>query len=108
MLHAESLADAQGRTIAYLRLSLTDRCNFRCNYCSASDNEVPEGLLTRPEIARIVGVLARMGIRRVRLTGGEPTLRKDLVDIAAGIKATPGIAEVALSTNGHRLQELAA
>lgn len=107
MFHAESLSDAQGRVIAYLRLSLTDRCNFRCNYCSASDNEIPEGLLTRAEISRIIGVLAHMGIRRVRLTGGEPTLRKDLVAIATEIKQTPGISEVALSTNGHRLAELA-
>jgi cyclic pyranopterin phosphate synthase len=107
MLHAEELSDAQGRRIAYLRLSLTDRCNFRCNYCSASDHEIAEGLLTRAEIRRIIGVLARMGIRRVRLTGGEPTLRKDLVAIAAEIKQTPGIDEVALSTNGHRLADLA-
>jgi GTP 3',8-cyclase len=107
MLHAQELLDAQGRRIAYLRLSLTDRCNFKCNYCSASEHEIAEGLLTRAEIGRIVGVLARMGIRRVRLTGGEPTLRKDVVAIAAEVKQIPGIDEVALSTNGHRLADLA-
>jgi cyclic pyranopterin phosphate synthase len=102
-----SLRDAQGREIAYLRLSLTDRCNFRCGYCSAGETERPDHLLARAEIARLVAVLGRLGVRRVRLTGGEPTLRKDVVEVAADVRATPGIAEVALSTNGHRLPELA-
>ncbi len=101
------LADSQGRLIAYLRLSLTDRCNFRCQYCSPSQYEAPDRILTRAEIGRLVGLFARLGVRRVRLTGGEPTLRKDLVGIAADLRATPGIDEVALSTNGHRLAELA-
>jgi cyclic pyranopterin phosphate synthase len=103
----EPLRDAQGRTIAYLRVSLTDRCNFRCSYCSAGDTESPEHLLTRSEIARLFAIVAPLGVRRVRLTGGEPTLRKDVVAIAADARATPGISEVALSTNGHRLAELA-
>ncbi|HUK65587.1 MAG TPA: GTP 3',8-cyclase MoaA [Anaeromyxobacteraceae bacterium] len=102
-----SLKDAQGRTIAYLRLSLTDRCNFRCGYCSVSDYDDPRSVLTRPEIARLAAIFARLGVRRIRLTGGEPTLRKDLLDIAADLTATPGIEEVALTTNGHRLRELA-
>ncbi|HUL58233.1 MAG TPA: GTP 3',8-cyclase MoaA [Anaeromyxobacteraceae bacterium] len=106
-LRPEPLRDAQGRTIAYVRLSLTDRCNFRCGYCSAAENEAPEHLLTFQEIARLLGLLARAGVRRVRLTGGEPTLRKDVVAIAAAARATPGVEEVALSTNGHRLRELA-
>ncbi|GEJ59023.1 GTP 3',8-cyclase MoaA [Anaeromyxobacter diazotrophicus] len=101
------LQDAQGRLIAYLRLSLTDRCNFRCNYCSPSEYEEPSSVLTRPELARLVGVFARLGVRRVRLTGGEPTLRKDLVAIAGDVGATLGVEEVALTTNGHRLAELA-
>ena len=101
------LVDAQGRVIAYLRLSLTDRCNFRCSYCSVSDYEEPASVLTRPELARLVGAFARLGVRRVRLTGGEPTLRKDLVAIAADVRGTLGIEEVALTTNGHRLAELA-
>jgi cyclic pyranopterin phosphate synthase len=101
------LTDAQGRVIAYLRLSLTDRCNFRCSYCSVSDYEEPSSVLTRAEIARLVGIFARLGVRRVRLTGGEPTLRKDLVAIAADVRATLGIEEVALTTNGHRLADLA-
>jgi cyclic pyranopterin phosphate synthase len=104
---SEILKDAQGRIIAYLRISLTDRCNFRCDYCSPSSYEDPERILTRAELARLVRVLAGLGVRRVRLTGGEPTLRKDLVGIATDVRQTPGVEEVALSTNGHRLAELA-
>lgn len=103
-----ALKDAQGRAIAYLRLSLTDRCNFRCEYCSVSDYEDPAAVLTRAELARLTAVFARLGVRRVRLTGGEPTLRRDVVAIAADVRATPGVEEVAITTNGHRLAELAA
>ncbi len=104
----EPLRDAQGRGIAYLRLSLTDRCNFRCGYCSSAVSpEAAENLLSRAELARVMTLVGRLGIRRIRITGGEPTLRKDVVAIAADAKATPGIEEVALSTNGHRLEELA-
>ena len=106
-LALEPLQDAQGRVIAYLRLSLTDRCNFRCGYCSVSDYEDPAAVLTRPEIGRLVTLFARLGVRRVRLTGGEPTLRKDLVGLASDVRGTLGIEEVALTTNGHRLAELA-
>ncbi len=103
-----SLQDAQGRFIAYLRLSLTDRCNFRCTYCSVSDYDDPATVLAREEIARLIALFARLGVRRVRLTGGEPTLRKDLLAIARDVRSTVGIEEVALTTNGHRLAELAA
>ncbi len=101
------LIDAQGRTIAYLRLSLTDRCNFRCEYCSPADYENPRHLLTREEIVRLGTVFGRLGVRRIRLTGGEPTLRGDLVDVVGDLTAAPGIEEVALTTNGHRLAKLA-
>ncbi|HVP69113.1 MAG TPA: GTP 3',8-cyclase MoaA [Anaeromyxobacteraceae bacterium] len=100
------LADAQGRTIAYLRLSLTDRCNFRCEYCSPADHEEPGYLLTRQEITRLARLFGRLGVRRIRLTGGEPTLRREVVGIVEDLRATPGIEEVALTTNGHRLAEL--
>ena len=93
--------------IAYLRVSLTDRCNFRCGYCSVSEYEAPGNVLTRRELARLVGIFAHLGVKRVRLTGGEPTLRRDLVSIAGDARATTGIEEVALTTNGHRLAELA-
>jgi GTP 3',8-cyclase len=100
------LIDSQGRLIAYLRLSVTDRCNFRCEYCSPAEYEDGGRILGRAEIARLAGIFGRLGMRRVRLTGGEPTLRKDLVGIASDLCATPGIEEVALTTNGHRLAEL--
>ncbi len=102
-----ALKDAQGRVIAYLRLSLTDRCNFRCSYCSVSDYEDGDRVLSRAEIRRVLAAFAGLGVRRVRLTGGEPTLRREVVGIVADARATPGIEEVALTTNGHRLRELA-
>ncbi len=97
------LLDGQGREIRYLRLSLTDRCNFRCSYCAPMGPDRQEDPLSRPELARLVGVFAKLGIRRVRLTGGEPTLRRELLDIVRDVKATPGIEEIALTTNGHAL-----
>jgi len=100
------LSDAQGRIISYLRVALTDRCNFRCTYCSPAENEPPEGLMTRAELARLFRLFASLGVRRIRLTGGEPTLRKDVVEIVADAAATPGVEDVALTTNGHRLDEL--
>jgi len=102
-----ALRDAQGRIISYLRLSLTDRCNFRCSYCSVSDYDDPSTVLAREELSRLVALFARLGVRRVRLTGGEPTLRKDLLAIARDTRETPGIEEVAITTNAHRLSELA-
>ena len=104
---SKPLVDGQGRVIAYLRLSLTDRCNFRCEYCSPADYEEGGKLLTRGEIRRLAAAFGTLGVRRIRLTGGEPTLRKDVVDVVRDLVATPGIEEVALTTNGHRLREIA-
>ncbi len=101
------LADAQGRRISYLRLSLTDRCNFQCSYCAPAGAEACDDLLARPDLARLVRIFAALGVRRVRLTGGEPTLRRDLLDVARDVRATPGIEEIALTTNGHLLAALA-
>jgi cyclic pyranopterin phosphate synthase len=101
------LSDAQGREISYLRLSLTDRCNLRCSYCAAHSQAPAGAPLRRDEIRRLVGVFGRLGVRRVRLTGGEPTLRPDLVDVVRDVAAAPGIEEIALTTNGFRLDELA-
>ncbi len=103
-----ALADAQGRVISYLRISLTDRCNFRCTYCSPAEHEAADGLLSRAELAHLVRLFASLGVRRIRLTGGEPTLRKDVVEIVGDAAATPGVEDVALTTNGHRLDELVA
>ncbi len=83
-----ALADAQGRVISYLRVSLTDRCNFKCTYCSPADVEDDGGLLRREELARLFRVFAALGVRRIRLTGGEPTLRRDLVEIVAAGRAS--------------------
>jgi len=102
------LVDAQGRRIAYLRLSLTDRCNFHCSYCAPAGPEGCGDALTRAELARLVRIFAGVGVRRVRLTGGEPTLRPDLLDVVRDVHGTPGIEEVALTTNGHALATLAA
>lgn len=104
---AAALLDAQGRRIVYLRLSLTDRCNFRCSYCSPSAVETHEDPLERPEIARLARIFGGLGIRRVRLTGGEPTLRRDLLDLVRDVAAAPGVEEIALTTNGHLLATLA-
>jgi cyclic pyranopterin phosphate synthase len=101
------LQDAQGRIISYLRLSLTDRCNFRCSYCSPLAMEQHEDPLTRPEVRRLTGIFAGLGVRRVRLTGGEPTLRRDLVEIVGDVASVPGVEEVALTSNGQALAELA-
>jgi cyclic pyranopterin phosphate synthase len=102
-----ALLDRQGRRITYLRLSLTDRCNFHCSYCAPAAPDAAGSLMSREEIRRLVGVFARLGVRRVRLTGGEPTLRPDLLGVVADVRATPGIEEVALTTNGHLLADLA-
>jgi cyclic pyranopterin phosphate synthase len=104
---AVPLTDAHGRRIAYLRLSLTDRCNFRCSYCAPAGPDRSGEPLSRPDLARVVRVFAALGIRRVRLTGGEPTLRADVLDVVRDVRATPGIEEVALTTNGHLLGALA-
>ncbi len=101
-----ALVDAQGRRISYLRLSVTDRCNYRCVYCSPS--ETPRADLTRAQIRRLLSAFAGLGVRRVRLTGGEPLWRKDIVELASDAAATPGVEEVCLSTNGTNLAALAA
>ncbi len=104
---AAPLVDAQGRRISYLRLARTDRCNFQCSYCAPAGPEACDDLLGRADLARLVAIFAGLGIRRVRLTGGEPTLRRDLLDVVRDVAATPGIEEIALTTNGHLLATLA-
>ncbi|HSK79771.1 MAG TPA: GTP 3',8-cyclase MoaA [Thermoanaerobaculia bacterium] len=104
------LIDSFGRRLTYLRVSVTDRCNFRCTYCLPEDADFPFGdraFLSVDEIEAIVGALVRLGIRRVRLTGGEPLVRKDILEIVRRLKALPGLENLALSTNGTGLTELA-
>ena len=104
------LIDGLGRHISYLRLSVTDRCDLRCTYCMPegfqSDDE-PREWLSFDELERLAGVFARQGVERIRLTGGEPLLRRNLPELAARLAAVPGIRDLSLSTNGTRLAEFA-
>jgi GTP 3',8-cyclase len=104
-----ALVDAHGRSFHYLRLSVEDACNFRCRYClpHGYHKEDPESPLSRDEIRRLIAAFAGLGFWKVRLTGGEPTVRPDIVDLVRDAAATPGVRRVALSTNGWRLAELA-
>jgi cyclic pyranopterin phosphate synthase len=104
---APPLMDAQGRRITYLRLSITDRCNFRCTYCSPASWGGKKDLLTAGELERISSVFAQLGVRRVRLTGGEPLIRPDILEIARRIAALPGIRHLAITTNASHLEALA-
>jgi molybdenum cofactor biosynthesis protein A, bacterial len=106
--------DTRGRPLRDLRISVTDRCNFRCTYCMPKevfDREyvfLPRtDLLTFEELARIVGILAPLGVRKVRLTGGEPLLRRGVEDLVSRIAATDGIADLTLTTNGALLERRA-
>jgi GTP 3',8-cyclase len=97
------VTDNFGRRIEYLRISLTDRCNLRCVYCMPEEGvpyEDPAGVLTFDEIERVVRVLAGAGLQKVRLTGGEPLVRKNVPELAARLNTVPGIREVTLTTNG--------
>lgn len=100
------LSDRFGRSIEYLRLSVTDRCDLRCTYCMPKGFkgfEEPKHWLTFDEIERLLGAFARLGTSRVRLTGGEPLLRRNLPELASRIAALPGIRDLSLSTNATRL-----
>lgn len=104
------LKDPFGRIFNYLRLSITPACNFRCTYClPAGFNWKSEDRsnLTNVEIKRLCLAFAELGFWKVRITGGEPTVRKDVLQIAETISSTPGVSATALSTNGFRLNELA-
>jgi cyclic pyranopterin phosphate synthase len=102
------LTDPFGRAIEYVRLSVTDRCDLRCSYCMPkgfSDFEIPEHWLTFDEIERVIGVFGRLGVTRIRLTGGEPLVRKDIPELAARLAVLPGINDLSLSTNATRLDK---
>ncbi|HEX8978364.1 MAG TPA: GTP 3',8-cyclase MoaA [Parasulfuritortus sp.] len=105
------LIDRFGRRIDYVRLSVTDRCDLRCAYCipvGFKDFKEPDHWLTFDEVERLLGLFARRGMRRVRLTGGEPLLRRNVTDLARRIAALPGVEDVSLSTNATQLAKLAA
>lgn len=107
--HAPAMVDAFGRHIDYLRISLTDACNLRCVYC------MPEIMQFRPraellqddEVIFLVQAAAQLGVTKIRLTGGEPTVRQNIVDLVRRMKAVPGIQHLAMTTNGLLLARLA-
>lgn len=103
-----ALVDHHGRSFPYLRLSLTEACNYRCAYC-LPDGYQADGspkFLALGEIERLVRGFAALGMSKIRLTGGEPSLRKDLPAIIAAVSAVPGVRRIALTTNGCRLPRL--
>ncbi len=107
----EPLLDAHGRQITDLRISVTDRCNFRCRYCMPAEGMRwldRSDLLSFEEIARLAGVLARLGITDVRLTGGEPLARREFPRLVAMLRAIEGIGDLSLTTNGYLLERHAA
>jgi GTP 3',8-cyclase len=104
---AEPLIDAHGRRISDLRVSVTDRCNFRCQYCMPAEG-LPwlarEEILTFEEIKRLVRLLARLGVEDVRLTGGEPLVRRDFPRLVAMLAGIDGVRDLSLTTNGYLLE----
>jgi cyclic pyranopterin phosphate synthase len=107
----DPLHDGHGRRISDLRVSVTDRCNFRCQYCMPAEG-LPwlerADVLTFEEIERLVTLLAQMGVDELRLTGGEPLVRRDFPELAARLKRVPGLREVSVTTNGFLLERDAA
>lgn len=102
--------DRFDREIDYLRISVTDKCDLKCTYCKPGLNPSrfkPEEILTRDELRRITAAAIKLGVRKVRLTGGEPLLRPDILDIIADIKAE-GVRDLSLTTNGLRMPKMAA
>jgi GTP 3',8-cyclase len=107
MTERAQLLDGHGRTISDLRLSVTDRCGFRCRYCMPAEGMTwleRSELLSFEELERLVRVLVEMGIRDVRLTGGEPLVRRELPRLAGMLAAIPGLRELSLTTNGYQLE----
>ncbi len=104
------LKDPFQRTIDYLRLSVTDRCDLRCSYCipkGFDDFEHHENILSFEEITRVVNAFSQLGVRRIRITGGEPLVRRDLPDLVKQLAAISDIDDLSLSTNAVRLEKLA-
>src|SRR3954449_2678459 len=106
----EPLRDSWGREIRSLRVSVTDKCNFRCRYCMPAEGLdwlQRDELLTFEEIERLVRVLASMGVDEIRLTGGEPLVRRDLPELVRRLAHTPGVRDLSLTTNGVLLDRFA-
>ncbi|MCK5567049.1 MAG: radical SAM protein, partial [Actinomycetia bacterium] len=102
------LSDSFKRKIDYLRLSVTDRCNLRCKYCMPGEGIRLAGkseLLTYEEILKIVRILGELGIRKLRLTGGEPLLRDDILELVSGLAKLKDIESISITTNGILLEK---
>jgi cyclic pyranopterin phosphate synthase len=110
-MQREPLVDGHGRRIGDVRVSVTDRCNFRCQYCMPAEG-LPwlerHAVLSFEEIERLVRLLAEMGVRDVRLTGGEPLVRKDFPQLVAMLAQVPGVEDLSITTNGYLLERDAA
>jgi cyclic pyranopterin phosphate synthase len=110
-----ALADSFGRKLRDLRISVTDRCNFRCPYCMPAETFGPgfkflprKEVLTYEEITRLARIFVSLGTKKLRITGGEPLVRSDLPELIEQLAAVPGLDDIALTTNGHLLERLAA
>lgn len=102
------MRDSFGRQVDYLRLSVTQRCDLRCAYCRpARDCESPRELCDLEELTELAAACVELGVKKIRLTGGEPLVRPDLVELVGRLRALPGLEELCLTTNGQRLAELA-
>lgn len=107
--HPEKLIDRFGRTVNYVRISVTDRCDFRCVYCMSEDMEfVPRNrLLTLEELATVARALTELGVDKIRVTGGEPLIRRNVIKLFRDIGELPGLREMVLTTNGSQLPKMA-
>jgi cell division protein FtsX len=105
----ETLVDRFGRTVDYIRISVTDRCDFRCVYCMEPDTRfVPHNeVLTLEELAFVARAFTELGVKKIRLTGGEPLVRRNVVKLMEDIATLPGLRELVLTTNGSQLERLA-
>src|SRR5437764_12657533 len=106
----DPLRDSWGREIKSVRVSVTDKCNFRCTYCMPAEGLEwlgREQILSFEEIARLVGILARLGVDEVRLTGGEPLVRRDLPVLVRMLATVEGVRDLSLTTNGVLLDRFA-
>ena len=106
---SNSLIDPFGRKVDYLRLSVTDRCNLRCTYCMAEDMTfLPrQQILSLEELRDVASAFVELGVRKIRLTGGEPLIRRDIVKLVSAISVLPGLDEVTMTTNGMLLPKMA-
>ena len=107
----QTLKDSFGRTFPYIRLSITDVCNFKCGYCLPNGYQIDKSdnrkFLNLDEVKRLAKALSELGVSKIRLTGGEPTVRKDFFDIVKTIKENSGIKKTVITTNGYHLDKIA-